>query len=190
MGFVTVTEGQARTSPYYGFDGWLVVFYVFAAWTAASSAAVVLAFMSFEPAFPPFDQTDLGSFHLLTIVRAISLLPFLILAPLKHRLMPIATIVCEWVNAVVASILTPSVWTSMFEGMLQFMVTVAEQGSNGPEFPMVTSQFGGMMEVFVQAAIWQAIVLGVAMTALFTWYLLASKRVNATYRHRLPSDAQ
>ena len=188
MRFTTVTAEQARADRYYGFDGWLVVFYVYAAWTAASSAAVLLAFMFFEPAFQPFEKFDLGGFHTLTAVRAISLLPFLILAPLKHRLMPIATIASEWANTVVTSILTPSTWTSMFEGFFQFMLTAAEQGALHPEFPMAASQFGGIMEVFVQAAMWQAIVLGVAMTALFTWYLLASKRVNATYRHRLPSE--
>ena len=188
MGYVAVSEQQAKTSPYYGFDGWLVVFYVYAVWTCVSSLAAVFAFMQFGRVATEFGTFDLGGLQVLMAVRVVTLLPFLVLTPLKHRLMPMAVIGCEWINVVVASILTPSVWTSMLEGMLGMMFAVAEQGPAAQGFPPFPGQFAGMMELFVQAGIWQTILLGIAMTALFTWYLLASKRVNATYRHRLPSE--
>lgn len=188
MGYVAVSETQARTSPYYGFDGWLIVFYVYAVWSAVSSLAAVFAFTQFGQVASEIGTFDLGGLQVLMAVRVVTLLPFLVLTPLKHRLMPIAAIVCEWINAVVAAILTPSAWTSLFEGMLGIMTAVAERGPAGQAFPPFPGEFAGMMKLFVQAGIWQAIILGIAMTALFTWYLLASKRVNATYRHRLPAE--
>ena len=181
MSFRTVTVEQAKASRYYGFDGWLMVFYVYAAWTAFSATAFALSVFRVEL----FDLTAMQS---MMAVRAISLLPFLILTPMKHRFMPVAAIICEWVHTAISSFFTPSLWTSMFDAMKQVVEITASQRVPAPELGPTMTHFDDVAEVFVQVAIWNSILIGVAMTVLFTWYLLASKRVNATYRHRLRSD--
>ena len=81
-------------------------------------------------------------------------IPFLILVPMKHWLMPPVVIACTWIQIV------------MF---FPISIGLAEM-TNGTIATIAT--------IFV-----------VVLAALWTWYLLRSKRVNLTYRNRVPAWA-
>ncbi len=144
-------EGARRR--YYGVGGWLLFIYILA----------VLAFLSsIRDLVNPDERTlklFLGSTGIARVVSLASIglrIPFLILVPLKHRLMPSIDITCTWISVCV---------------MMPFIISVD-----------VTMGVPAMVGIFAAALV-------VVVAALWTWYLLASKRVNLTFRHKIPALA-
>ena len=89
---------QASYCEYYGIGGWLLCFYIIAGIGFLSSIG---------DAFDP-DARILAVFggnqgvaQALSILSLAFQLPFLILVPLRHRLMPFIDIACTWLNAVI-----------------------------------------------------------------------------------------
>lgn len=144
-----VFREEATRNRFYGLRGWLLLFYAAAAYGAVTYAIELMS---------PFDDKYFGIFgERPNVIRAVLLinvaaqLPILVLAPLKHRLLPKLWIAGLWISAIA--------YVAAFDmpGRLDSMI------------------------------------LGVAMTivgtALLTWYVLDSKRVNVTHLHRVPAGA-
>lgn len=180
MKYEDVTAERAKASPHYGFDGWLVVFYVlagFSAFSAIMNMFAVAALSGFH---------SWGAMPWLAAAKALLWLPFLILAPLKHRLMPLATIVSLWVSAAISAVLFPELWKAIFKGMSTQMIAMLPAGEDTEHAREALQQMHEPFLAMVGLMTGVGLAFTVAYTALFTWFLLASKRVNATYRHRLP----
>lgn len=144
MEWTEVTPEQAARHGYYGLGGWLLFFYVLAALGFISN---FVALADVAPLRELYGDS-FGVILALTVVQALLLLPFLILAPMKHPAMPKATISALWLSVSLTAIIG--------------LVT-------GP------------------ARLLPTILIGAAFVALFQWYLSKSKRVNVTYRHRVPA---
>jgi len=144
-----VSAEEAAASPYYGFGGLLIFFYVIALILIA--LPVMSVFGSGEGTMRMYGPENAAVMRNGNAVRLLLLLPFLVLAPLKHRLMPAIAIACYWASLAV------------------LLITFAT--ANVP--------MGRMINV---------ILFNAAVAIVFTLYLLFSKRVNATYRQRVPAD--
>ena len=155
-----VSPDEAKAHRYYGFRGWLLALYL-----GCSYGFVVNLLGIFAPGFladlglaSPQAERDMAaaygeSFGLsqtIPLMQDVLVLPFLVLAPLKHPLMPKAVIWSMWISAAL------------------FVATVDTPGTMDHALTMI---------VFI-----------VGITALMTWYLLCSKRVNVTYLHRIPAE--
>ena len=138
--WIPVSPDEARAHRYYGFRGWLLALYVGYAY-----GFVVNLFGIFAPGL----SAGLGLAQTILLVQNALGVPFLVLAPIKHPLMPKAVIGSLWI------------------GVALFAATVDIQGNVDREILLV------------------AIAAGIA--ASMTWYFLWSKRVNVTYRHRVPA---
>ena len=144
-----VSKEVAAQNRHYGLRGWLLLFYVVAAYGAVTYSIDLMS---------PLEERYFGIFgERPDVIRAVLLinvaaqLPILVLAPLKHRLMPKLWIAGLWISAIA--------YIAAFN---------------------MPGRLDGM-------------ILGVAMTimgtALLTWYVLHSKRVNVTYLNRVPAGA-
>ena len=100
-GWKIVSPVEAAENKYYGFKGWILYFY----------ALVVLGLLmnGYNIWFNPTYSTlvlGLGvSFEMISIFIVVGFvlsIPFLVLAPMKHRLMPKVTIVCYWLVVILA----------------------------------------------------------------------------------------
>jgi hypothetical protein len=132
---------EATRHSLYGFSGWLLAAYglaiaSFLVWVGFSVYAVVEGVDS--RTVPGAVRTTLG---LLALLQALFVLPFLVLAPLRHHAMPSVVTVCVWFGVALNLLYAPPLGA-------------------------------------VSHVVW---------AALFTAYLLRSKRVNVTYRHRVPA---
>lgn len=141
-----ISPAEAEQSKYYGLGGWLLVFYVLGVLGFLASFAGLLALETLKQNFGDSYLILAG----LGIVQGLLYLPFLILAPKKHPLMPKAAISALWLSVAVTAI------AGMFANPSQMM---------------------------------GQLIFSVAMVALFAWYLRKSKRVNVTYLHRVPVEA-
>lgn len=182
MGFVKVSAQQARESRHYGFDGWLVVFYVLAALSAASAAVNAIIGLVLA------DVVQFGAWPWLAAAKMVLWLPFLILAPIRHRLMPAATILCAWVSVVFTGLALPGLWNAMLTGMTRQMLAMVPKGTDTRDAAQALEQLSDAAQHMVEIMTWAGVGFAVVTAALFTWYLVASRRVNATYRHRLPAE--
>lgn len=146
MDWVEVTPAQAAQRRYYGLGGWLLFFYVLAVLDFVAGFMTLMA--------SPTMQRMHGDNHTIVaglgVVQALLYLPFIVMTPMKHPLMPKATISALWFGVALTAIV----------GLL-----------TGPMAMMVR------------------IVAGVVFVSLFQWYLNKSKRVNVTFRHRVPAEA-
>ena len=86
-------------------------------------------------------------------------LPFLILGPRLHPNLPAAAAVCAWINPFIVLVTGFRVIISVKAPSLAFLAP---------------------MEAFVG---------GLIFAIVFQWYLVRSKRVNVTYRHRVRMTA-
>ena len=140
-----VSPDEAKKDPSYGLWGWLLLFYLMFLFAFLEGLARIFGFVSddlTETEFlvsQPIEET--------LFIYGLQL-PFLILAPIKHRLMPKLTIAATWLSLL-----------SLLTGL----------GRN---------EYGEVVVIFA-----------LITPVLFTWYLLRSKRVNVTYRHRRPINA-
>ena len=147
MDWVDVTPAQAAERKYYGLGGWLLFFYVLAVLGFVSSFMTLMAI----PMMQRMHGDNYAIVAGLGIVQALLYLPFIIMTPMKHPLMPKATISALWFSVALTAIV----------GLLT-----------------------GPMAMMVQ------IVAGVVFVSLFQWYLNNSKRVNVTFRHRVPAEPE
>ena len=93
-----VTPEDAKQNPLYGFGGWLYAFYAYAIVEFFLPLSSLLGggrglAMMYGP----------ENVNMMRIVMGVNLLlplPFLTLAPLKHRLMPVVTIVSFWISPI------------------------------------------------------------------------------------------
>lgn len=89
MPWTPVEREEAEKDRYYGFGGWLLALYI----------AILLYLLAWLPVF--FLETpaswERDYFLAWIVARAVLWLPFLILAPLEHPLMPPLTIAAMWI---------------------------------------------------------------------------------------------
>jgi hypothetical protein len=144
MAWVDVTESEARQHPCYGFGGWLWLFYAVQLFLLGITLYWVLQVVKLVG---PADLTE-PSMAVVWIHLLLGM-PFLLLAPLRARTMPLVSISCYWIGLLL------SVRTLMLPGV---PVSIA---------------------ILLPLAAW------IAWGAVYTGYLLQSRRVNVTYRHRV-----
>ncbi|NNG02491.1 MAG: hypothetical protein HKM95_00115 [Inquilinus sp.] len=172
MAKMQVSQHQAQQSRYYGVKGWLLVFYILMILSALSALS-----NAFNEANAMMLGMEMGTWQMISFGQVALMLPFLVLTPMKHRLMPTLAIVCMWLS-VVLTVGVFAMSTADYGKNLQATMRAAGTDTLPPEF---YAAMGSSMIIFMVA-------LPVVFTLLFTWYLLASKRVNATFRHRLPQS--
>lgn len=141
MNWKEVSPEEAAGHKLYGFSGWLVAYYAlgvvtFLVWLGFSFYSLMKGIESHS--VHGLVLTTLASIALL---QALFLVPFLIMAPIRHYAMPSVVTVCLWFGVAVNLLHAPLI--------------------------------GAASHI-----IWAAI---------FTLYLLRSKRVNVTYLHRVPA---
>ena len=146
-----VSDQEAVDTEYYGVGGWLMLFYVVAVLSLASSVLDVIAP---DPKVVAMLGDSMSMTRAYSAIATALQIPFLVLVPMKHWLMPPVEIACTWLQLV------------MF---FPVSIGLAEM-TNGTVAVIVT-------------------ILIVVLAALWTWYLLRSKRVNLTYRSRVPAWA-
>ncbi len=177
-----VSPAQAMESRYYGIGGWLLVIYVLFVLGALStlfSLVGSLGQIGLSEADLVGTSPELGS-----IVYALQLalaLPFLVLTPMKHPQMPVVTIICLWVSVAI-SIVYFAIQGSMLTAGLEQQASAlyGQQGVSAPD------GIDGIIGMAVVTTMMISVGISVLFSAIVTWYLLASKRVNATFRHRIP----
>lgn len=141
MTWKEVSPEEAARHRLYGFSGWLIAYYAlgvatFLVWVGFSVYAYGMGTES-----DPLPGLVRATLALLPLLQAMFIVPFLVLAPLRHHGMPSVVTVCLWFGVAVTLV-------------------------HAPTFDAATH------------VIWAAI---------FTLYLLRSKRVNVTYLHRVPA---
>lgn len=159
MPWETVSDEEAIELKYYGVRGWLRFFYVLA---VISFVFTVYNLVNPEPITLMIFAGNARIVQALYLLSLVLQIPFLVLTPIAHPLMPSATIVCTWVYMVFVITLTSNLDAT-------FAAMNAET----------------MSPDFAAAATKTAVIVNITMTALWTWYLLSSKRVNVTYRNRV-----
>ena len=168
MATTQVSKHQAEQSRYYGIKGWLLVFYILMILGALSGLS-----NAFNEANAMMLGLDMGMWQMISLVQVALMLPFLVLTPMKHRLMPTVSILCLWISLCITVGLF-----AMNSGNISGAMAAGGASTMSPEAAAA-----------VQATVMIVMIgLSVLFTILFTWYLLASKRVAATFRHRLPES--
>ena len=163
-------------SPHYGVKGWLLVIYVLHVLSALLALSTALNVDVFG--------TDPLPWQLVALAQLALLLPFLALTPLKHPLMPVISIACAWVSVLIALIFYGANWSSIINGMeKQAHSAVIESGGTAT----AQREFVDAFQTGLLFGVVFVLSMKAAFAALVTWYLLVSKRVNATFRHRIPS---
>jgi hypothetical protein len=91
-----VTPAKAEQNPFYGFRGWLYVFYAY---------AIIEVLMPMGGLFGDgrglalmYGPENVSMMRIVCVVNLLLPLPFLILTPMKHRLMPVLTIIPFWIS--------------------------------------------------------------------------------------------
>ena len=172
MAKTQVSQHQAQQSRYYGVKGWLLVFYILMVLATLSALSNM-----FNETNAMLIGLDMSTWQMVSIGQIVLMLPFLILTPMKHRLMPMLSILCMWISVAVTLGLF-AMRTGDYVAMVQ-----AQMRAQGAE-PLPPEALA-VMEMTMNITM---IGLPVLFALLFTWYLLASKRVAATFRHRLPES--
>ena len=95
-----VSPVEAAENKYYGFKGWVLFFYILILYSLLVS---IIYDIWFDPTYD-IRVSGLGDsaemIGILSVVGGVLFLPFLVLAPMKHRLMPKVTIVCSWLEVI------------------------------------------------------------------------------------------
>lgn len=154
-----VSDDEAIEVKYYGVRGWLKFFYVLAILGLLRS---VFDLIYPDPIMLEVLGGSAGMMQAVTLFSIALQIPFLVLTPIAHPLMPSVTIVCTWIQTI-------------------FILTLM---SNLDETLATASSDEVPPEIFaIMTAI--AMIVSIGVAALWTWYLLRSKRVNVTYRSRV-----
>ena len=141
MAWQQLSLSDAQQNKYYGFGGWLLFF-----WLLDLFGVIFMVWQKLYPSPVPAGSPEITWAQV--VISVAGTVPFLVLAPLKHRSMPKLTI-----------------WAFCISAVLSIAINF-RQGIGYALFTLVVS---------------------VISIALIQWYLTASKRVNATYRHRSPA---
>lgn len=149
MVWKNVSKDEARAHPLYGFRGWMLSLWIlyFLGWLVNFAN---LSGLNDAALISLYGTENMGMVKFSVAMSQLLALPLLVLAPLRHSMMPKMSIICLWLGAV-----------------LGFGIT------------------------FSILPIWMALsgsAVGVILSALWTWYLLKSKRVNVTYNLRIPES--
>jgi hypothetical protein len=149
-----VAAAEAEDHPLYGLGGWLLLIYL-----GSLLRAVELLVGLIMPMPEIHAAGDPVAMQIRDATLLFLALPFLVLAPLKHPMMPLITIACVWTAFGV---------TLAFSG-----IGLAGSGSGGGAglAALMLFAFDGP---------------GPVEAAVLTWYFLRSRRINVTYRHLVP----
>ena len=147
MNWTKIAEDEARLHPLYGFGGWLYGVYAVEVLTLAFTLEGVVRVAQHYG----IEQLANPSFGIMWL-QVVLHLPFLLMAPIRARAMPLVSIVCYWAGILfsLGVFVAPGLWMDL--------------------------------EVIGRALFW------VTWGVVFTLYLLRSRRVNVTYRHRVRAD--
>ena len=148
MPWKDVPSEESVQHQYFGVWGWLIIFYIFGFLSTISDV------IEPDPWILKFFFGSTGMVLVVSLIFMALQLPFLILVPMRHPLMPNIVITCTWVETVI---------------VLPFVLST-DVTMDAP------ASLGTVVSIMV-----------VVISALWTWYLLASKRVNLTFRHRVPA---
>ncbi len=152
MEWKSLSKEEAMRSPYYGLKGWLMVFYVL-------TALGIVPYLGLMISPPTSGSGDVGMTRVFLLIHVTLSVPFLILAPMKHPLMPKVVIICLWMS-------------------------FASRAS--PMYPAALASASGTATYLSSVNLFGVIGAGV-VAVLITWYMLRSKRVNVTYLNRVPA---
>jgi sulfoxide reductase heme-binding subunit YedZ len=148
----SLSVADARSRKLYGFGGWLITFYVIAAFLLVWQLFGALS--TGDGLLKMFGNADNAAImRVVLIIKALSWLPFLILAPLRKPSMPAVTIVC-----VLATFLLECITVNFYLGL--------------PAIKLIGVNVFNALIAFS-----------------FVTYLIASARVDTTYRLREPAAA-
>ena len=145
MEWTELTPEQAAQHKHYGLGGWLLVLYALAVLAFVGSFLGLAGISTLKEKF----GDSYIILVILSLVQAVLHLPFIILAPKKHPLMPKAAVSAYWLSVSLTAI----------------AALLTDPGHMLPQ-----------------------LAVGVIYVSLFQWYMNRSKRVNVTYRHRIPAD--
>lgn len=120
MEWKDVSPAEAEENKYYGLGGWLLVFYVLGVLGFLASFAGLASLETLKQTFGDSYMILAG----LGVVQGILYLPFLILAPQKHPLMPKAAISALWLSVAVTAIAGMLANPSQMMGQLIFSVVM------------------------------------------------------------------
>ena len=185
MAMTVVSPEQAMQSRYYGFGGWLLVIYVLSVLGALLTLYEMVDWLSLTGA----SEAELAGLSgvvpvlggFMAAVQLALALPFLVLAPMKHPMMPMVSIACLWLSVAFMIVHFAIVGPLIAAALEQ----IAKELPNQPG-GAVPDGINGIIGLVVGSTMAVALGFSVLFSALVTWYLLVSKRVNATYRHRIP----
>ncbi|NNE84032.1 MAG: hypothetical protein HKN28_08690 [Alphaproteobacteria bacterium] len=159
MPWENVSDEEAIEVKYFGVRGCLKFFYILSVLGFASS---VYNLISPDPFLVELYDGNLGLLQTIYLISIALQLPFLVLTPIGHPLMPSLSIICSWVYTIF-------ILTFAFEQDAATEVMIAEGVS-----PEIVAGFNTGIAILI-----------IGTTVLWTWYLLCSKRVNVTYRNRV-----
>ena len=148
VNWTKIGEDDARAHPLYGFGGWLLAVYAVEVLGVALTLEGVITVVR-DYGLNPLTNPSFGIVWLHLALN----LPFLLMAPMKARLMPVVAIVCYWVGIAIS-----------------------------------LGSFGTMPGPLMNVSILARVAFWNAWGVVFTLYLLRSRRVNVTYRHRVLAD--
>jgi H+/gluconate symporter-like permease len=156
-----VTPNEAMQHPLYGVGGWLLFFMIL--------VLIGIVYNIYQLTLA-VDDTQVIS----TIISLVISLLIVLLCFSKSRSFPTVTIVLLWINVAITVI-----------GAIIFA------SAAGPAIDALIAETGAdpaLRDAYVSAATSSLIVTVVifaVLALLMTWYLVSSKRVNVTYRHRV-----
>lgn len=163
--WVTVSEEQAKSERYYGVDGMLLAMYGLLVVSVAPN--ILNLFNEFNLALMQagYGVTKEGA-YILSLSSTVWLLALLVLIPMKRTFVPLLIVGIGWLY------------------VAEFILVLQLSGDPGAVAASPGMPYAGP-DVLKQVGVFSAL-----LSALFTtWYWLKSKRVNITYRNRVPVPA-
>lgn len=97
--WTVVSKHEALQNPYYGFGGWVLFFYVMGALGTLLNLGEI--FLPPEPGTAEIYGGDPEVARGVHIAYGVIFIPFIVLAPLKHRLTPFVWVGVNWIGAVI-----------------------------------------------------------------------------------------
>ena len=159
MSWEPVSDQEAVEHPYYGVRGWLKCFYILALLSIIRS---IYELIYPDPLLLEAFGGSAGMLKAAGVIWIVLQLPFLVLTPIAHPWMPTATIASTWINT-------------------SFTLTLLFNLDENATFWNLDQTSADMMSTVTTTGI----VVSIVGSALWTWYLLSSKRVNVTFRNRV-----
>jgi len=164
---------EAGQHPLYGVRGWLLFFMIL----VVIAMAVRIYGLLVGPAMdtPGDVQVEVNA-TFVTAFNAIAIVLYafvLFMAFSYHPAFPTVAIAALWIGVALDVV-----------GMLFFPTEITVTGGR-PEARQVLQQ---QIDQTATASLTIGLIVNVVIALLLTWYFLSSKRVNVTYRHRVPAE--